>query len=376
MYISYNLESTTRQRLKAHTFIIKNDDMKTIGIDVSKKSLSVAAVISIDQFNDKVLGTKKFTNDENGIKQLIDWAKKKAPENDTRYVMEATGTYYELAADELYQAGLNVVVELPNKIKNYSKSLNIKTKTDEVDAKVIAMYALHNKTREWKPMSKYMSEMRAYSRQILAMKDDLTRYKNQLHAMNHSAHTPEVLKEDLAKRIEQVEKDIETYQHDLLNLAAKDDTFMKKVRKITTMKGVRELTVISVLCETNGFSVCSNMRQAVSYAGLDVSVYQSGTICSKGRISKKGNARIRKILYLPALSASFKGNESFKNLYARLVERNPNRKKVPIIAVERKLYTMIYTLWRKDEPYTEGALEKGSQATDSDKAQTECKITK
>lgn len=350
--------------------------MKTIGIDVSMRSLSVAAVCSVDRMNDKITGTKTFPNDKEGIQKLAEWGRAKSPEPDTIYIMEATGTYYEQAADILHKTGLWVVVELPNKIKNYAKSLNIKTKTDDVDAKIIGRYALHNKTRRWEPMTSEMAAMRTYSRQILSLTDERTRCKNQLHALGHSTYAPQRLIDDLAERIERLTGYIETYQRELMELANKDSGFAKRVRNVATLKGVSELTVISILCETNGFSVCSNMRQAVSYAGLDVSLYQSGTIRARGRISKKGNARIRRLLFMPAICASHRGFGRFKNLYARVVNKEPNHKMIATIAVERKLYTMIYTLWKKNEPFAENdALDK-LQAIDSEKAQTGCKITK
>ena len=333
------------------TFSKNNKIMECIGIDVSKNTLEAAIVRSTGDFTEKVLRSHSFKNDAKGLEGLLSWAEKTSPSPETLFVMEATGTYYELAADFLYNAGKAVVVELPNKIKNFAKSRNVKTKTDKADAKVIAAYGLHYATRRWRPMTANLAQMRAYIRQTCSLIKERSACKNQLHALEHSPNTPEVLKQDLLDRIETLTTYIEKYQGETLRIAAEDGEFYSRAVKVASIKGVRLPTVLAVLCETNGFSLCTNVRQAVSYAGLDISLNDSGTFKSKGKISKRGNARIRYALYLPALSASHNGPESIRKLYARVADRHPDAKKVAIVAAERKLYMLIYTLWKKNEPF-------------------------
>lgn len=325
--------------------------MECIGIDVSKNTLEAAIVRKTGDFSEKVLRSHSFNNNTKGLEGLLSWAERTALSPETLFVMEATGTYYELAADFLYNAGMSVVVELPNKIKSFAKSRNVKTKTDKVDAKVIAAYGLHCATRRWKPMTENLAHMRTYIRQTCSLIKERTACKNQLHALEHSANTPEMLKRDLLDRIETLTRYIEKYQGETLRIAAKDGEFYSRAVKVASIKGVSLLTVLAVLCETNGFSLCTNVRQAVSYAGLDISLNDSGTFKSKGRISKRGNARIRYALYLPAITASHYGPESIRKLYSRVTDRRPDAKKVAIVAAERKLYTLIYTLWKKNEPF-------------------------
>lgn len=325
--------------------------MECIGIDVSKNTLEAAVVRKTGEYAEKVLRTHSFGNDGKGLAELLSWAERTSPDDSTLFVMEATGTYYELAADYLHGAGKRVVVELPNKIKAYSKVRNVKTKTDKVDAKVIASYGLHCATRLWRPMTRNLSSIRSYIRETNSLVKERTACKNQLHALEHSPHAPETIKRDLLDRIDMLTSYIEKYQNEVLRLAAEDEAFYSRAMKVATIKGVRILTVLAVLCETNGFSICNNVRQAVSYAGLDISLSDSGTFKSRGRISKRGNARIRQALYLPAITASLHGPDGIRKLYARVVDKHPDAKKVAVVAAERKLYTLIYTLWKKNEPF-------------------------
>ena len=77
----------------------------------------------------------------------------------------------------------------------------------------------------------------------------------------------------------------------------------------------------------------------------------AGTVKGKTRISKKGNARIRSALYMPALSMIREKNQPLFSLYLRVVKRNPKIKKKAIVAVQRKLLILIFVLWKKNQPF-------------------------
>ena len=73
-----------------------------------------------------------------------------------------------------------------------------------------------------------------------------------------------------------------------------------------------------MVAQTNGFELFENQRQLVSYAGYAVVENQSGKKAGKTSISKKNNARIRRILYMPALCAVTHQEPSLKALYERV----------------------------------------------------------
>lgn len=322
-----------------------------MGIDVSKDSLSVCLMEERERMQPRVLGTHSFANGPEGFVALMSWGESKCRGARCLYLMEATGVYHERLADELYACGCSVSVELPNKIKNYSRSLNVKTKTDSVDARVIARYGLEMSYPAWAPMTAALSDMRGACRALADTKKEHVRMANRVHALTYSSHAlPDVVK--TYKRIMKAEeKAVKELEAVILTLCGSDAEFDSRVDQIAAIKGVRKLTVIAVLCETNGFHLCSNVRQVASYAGLDVTGYQSGTVARRGHISKKGNARIRQLLYLPAMVAGRYGPESIKGVFRRVEEKNPNAKKKAIIAAERKLLILIYRLWVKKEAY-------------------------
>ena len=70
------------------------------------------------------------------------------------------------------------------------------------------------------------------------------------------------------------------------------------------------------------------------------------------RISKRGNSRIRAILYMPAVQCRLH-NKHLKRAYDRIVAKHPDKKMIAVTAMERRLLLLIYALWKGDRPYNE-----------------------
>jgi len=99
-----------------------------------------------------------------------------------------------------------------------------------------------------------------------------------------------------------------------------------------------------------GFALIENQKQLVSYAGYDVVENQSGNRVGKSKISKKGNARIRRILHLPAFNVVRYEGAMFKIFFDRLINKG-KKKMQAYVAIQKKLLVLMYTLWKKDIAY-------------------------
>ncbi len=320
-----------------------------VGIDVSKDSFEVC----IKQLKDEravIKATRSFQNDYPGFEKLLSWTLSKV--SNPIFVMETTGVYHEDLTHFLYESDQKVSVVLANKMKHFAKSLNMKTKTDKADAQMIAQYGLERPLDWWKPMMPQMKSLRDLSRERLSLKKDLVRCKCQIHGLKHAHSTLSVVLQVKEQQISFLESNIQIIENEIIRLTNEDKEFSRRVKNIETIKGLRLLTIVTVLCETNGFAQFNNIRQVVSYAGLDIAERQSGLFKGKTRISKKGNARIRECLYMPALSAT-SYNEPIKALYQRVVERNPTIKRKGVVAGMRKLLILIFVLWKKNEAYND-----------------------
>ena len=104
--------------------------MTYIGIDISKDTFVVA------YSPDKNSKTKTFKNTTKGIHEFIRTISKEKH----HCVMEATGNYSALLVYLLSEAGITTSLENPLKVKNFARAMLSTVKTDEIDARLIALY--------------------------------------------------------------------------------------------------------------------------------------------------------------------------------------------------------------------------------------------
>lgn len=139
-------------------------------------------------------------------------------------------------------------------------------------------------------------------------------------------------------------RQIRQIKEEIGNIIESDEQLANTVALVTTIPGIGQLTAAIILSETDGFSLIKNKRQLASYAGLDVIEKESGTsIKAKTRISKKGNRRLRKAMYMPALAAIRK-EKIYTDVFTRIVSKTGIKMK-GAVAVQRKLLEMVYTIF-------------------------------
>jgi transposase len=324
---------------------------QVLGIDVAQKELVVClGRMNVDWTLD-LYAHKTVANTAKGFGVLLQWIKK-ITESDipVRYVMEATGVYHESLAYFLKDQGLEVSIVLPNKISNYARSLTIKTVTDKTASEAIAQFGLERNLEDWEkplPIFKKMKQLGREREQIIA---ERTMVKNQLHAEQAEAEPNKTSITRIKKRIEFLNKQAKEVTVEIATLVNSDEKINNSVQLLSSLTGVGILTAATVLAETNGFELIRNKRQLASYAGLDIKEKQSGTsVKGKPKISKKGNKFLRKALHLPALAA-IRHDERYKSIFVRLVSRHGIKMKA-VVAVQRKLLEMLYTLYKTNKKY-------------------------
>jgi len=111
------------------------------GIDVAQKELVVCIGRMYDDLTLELYSHKTFPNHEKGFMAFVLWVKKLAVEEvPVRFVMEATGVYHESLAYFLEGKGYEASIVLPNKISNYSRTLEVKTVTDKTASEAITRF--------------------------------------------------------------------------------------------------------------------------------------------------------------------------------------------------------------------------------------------
>jgi len=323
-----------------------------VGLDVGKQTF-YACVSAIDQTQRvKIKSAHSFANSPKGITEFIRWTGHHCNGNKltVSYLMEATGIYYEQLALVLHSRQEHVSVILPQKAKYYIKALGIKTKTDGVDAQGLATMACQQRLDSWKPISEAMYKLRQLTRQHTQLQELKTQLHNQLLALEAGMYHSGEVRKQLMKMIEQIDRQLAECVKLIEKAIAENPDWQRKVKQICQIKGVGILTIANLITETNQFSLFENQRQLVSYSGYDVVENQSGKRVGKTHISKRGNARIRRALHMSALQVVRYQQKPFERLFERVFERTHIKMK-GYVAVQRKLLTIIYGLWKTDQAY-------------------------
>jgi len=336
-----------------------------VGIDISKESFTACVCSYYRSGEEQLTEVVEFKNQKTGFNQLVKWSRKITSASvPVGFVMEATGVYYEALAYHLHRLNQPVSVLLPNKVKYFAKSWNVKTKTDIVDARIIARMGAERKLSLWEPPLPIFKQLRDLTRAYSELMKEKTAFSNRLHALNSSYEPLALIVKSNKSIIKKLDEQLVRFKAEIEKVIYSESWLAEKVKKVLTIKGVGLTTVAVILAETQGFEFVDNIRQLCSYAGYDVVQRESGTsVQGKTRISKKGNSWIRAALHFPALVAS-RHNENLKITYLRINEKKPS-KMIGATALQRKILVLIYTLWKNDTVYDE-AFEKKRKADRSE----------
>ncbi|MEZ5346646.1 MAG: transposase [Pyrinomonadaceae bacterium] len=166
-----------------------------LGIDVSKRKLDVALL-----FNDKTL-VKKFDNTASGCKLLVAWLETLHREA-VHVCLESTGTYGDLVAHSMHNAGHIVSVVNPLRIKSYAVSALSRNKTDMVDARMIADFCRTQIPEQWFPPSPQVVKIQGLSRRIEALEEMRQAERNRLDV------SPQETRASIKRVIKTFEKEI------------------------------------------------------------------------------------------------------------------------------------------------------------------------
>lgn len=334
----------------------------SVGLDVSSKSIH-GCLSTIDHGQKvTVKTTQTFSNSKAGFNSMNSWIRKnwKEPSIPLVICMEATGNYHESCALSLFEKGYSVSIVLPTKAKNYLRSLGNKSKNDTIDAKGLAQMGAEQCLPTWSPFGKFFYELRSLTRHHQSLQEQKTVSRNQLHAIKNGMYSSKSVEKQLESMIKLIDKQLEQLEITIKNHLQSEEEVWEKVCNICTIKGVGLLTTAIVLAETNGFELFENAKQLVSYCGYDVIENQSGKHNGKTRISKKGNSRIRRAMFMPAFQAVTYQVKPFYNLFNRTFEKHGLKMK-SYVAVQKKLLTTIYALWKTNTPFSESYQPKISK---------------
>lgn len=327
--------------------------MHWIGFDVAKGTFD-AGVASPGQHANaatfKQLPVESFDRTPKGVQQFMGWLRRHVPAQrplPVRAVMEATGIYsIELAAllckacPEMCPAIVN-----PEKTSAFRKSLGLRNKTDRMDARALAFFGLERQPDPYEPLSPVQAELRSLSRCRNGLIETKTAHENQVDQKPTSALARKLLRRVIAT----TEAAVETIEKDMKRVIRSEEGFQRDYDLLISVPGIGFVTASVVLAEFGDLRRFGCGRQIGAHAGVTPFHIDSGEEEHPAHMSKKGNAYVRKILYMSAVSAS-KCNPHMRMTYQSMTACG-KKPMVALGAIMRKLPVLMRAIIVSGKPF-------------------------
>lgn len=293
-----------------------------VGIDVAKATLAV---------NAGSLCERTIPNTPEAIHALVAGIRRACPSGTVpHFCAEHTGIYGIALADVLRGLGERVTLLPPARVRYYALSEGILAKTDPIDARIIREFAEHKRPLPTPPPSPVHSRLRQLARaRELAVKQRTADRQELL------ATSDKDIRVHLRGCIRFLDKRIAHLETLIARTVAGDPATRRIAEALETIQGVGSLTAAVIVALVPELGTLGR-RRAAALCGCAPYPADSGTHAGRRR-TRAGREGVRKILYMPALSAAFH-NPRLKPFYQRLrhVLHKPGH--VPLVAVMRKLF--------------------------------------
>lgn len=297
-----------------------------LGIDISKLKFNVCLINQSGKLRHKV-----FPNTAEGFVHLRGWLLKQSIQQ-VHACLEATGAYSDALALFLNDGGYKVSLINPAATKAFAQSRLSRTKTDRVDAELIARFWQAQPPPAWRPPSVEVRELQAVVRRVESLIEMRVMEENRLS----SSITVNLVRQSVEEHLASLNQEIKQCEELIRQHLNNHPTLQQQSNLLDSIPGVAETTAALLLSENTEIKQYRSARQVAAYAGLAPRERQSGTsLRGRARLSKIGNSRLPKALYFPAITA-LRCSSFFRSWAEGLRQRGKSKMSV-ICAVMRKL---------------------------------------
>jgi transposase len=314
--------------------------LPALGIDIAKLKFNACLVTAAGRLRHKL-----FPNDAAGFAQLSEWlARQGAPT--AHACMEATGAYGEALALYLHAQGHTVSVINPAAVKAFAQSRLSRTKTDKVDAELIARFCLAQRPAAWSPPAPEVRELQALARRLESLVEMRVAEENRLT----SGVTVEAVRQSVTEHVAYLTEQIKRTEGLIREHISRHPTLRQQSELLDSIPGIGGATAAVLLAEITDIRQYRSARQVAAYAGLVPREWRSGSsVRGRVRLSKLGNARLRRALYFPAITA-LRCSPFFQRWAEGL--RGRGKSKMAVIgAAMRKLIHLAYGVLKTGKPF-------------------------
>ncbi len=308
--------------------------MNQVGIDISNE------VFDATMQHSSGVVRKQFSNTKTGHRQFIRWALYQA--SSARICLEATGIYHlQLALALERHPDIEVMIVNPCAARRFAQAHMVRAKTDAVDADGLLQFIQLMAFQPWSAPRKELLQLQSLAHRVAQLDKEIIRERSRLHAARRAGPHTRPVQQDIQAHIAQLQRRLERMRSRAYRVVNNDPQLADDARIIKTAPGFAELSATKLLAELSSLPEDMTPKQWVAHAGLDPRPCESGSsLRSPRRISKQGNVRIRRALFMPALVA-IQRDANVSAYYEKLLKKG-KAKLQAITAVMRKL---LHALW-------------------------------
>ncbi len=311
-----------------------------LGIDISKDKFDIALLLPEGKYK-----TKAFRNNASGHIQLTHWLCKQTDQH-VHCCMEATNVYGHGLAEHLYDAGYEVSIVNPLRIKGFAQSELQRTKSDRQDAALIARFARAMVPRPWTPDAKSIRQLRAMVRRLDMLLEMRQQEVNRLYVADV------VIQFDIERHIGYLDQQIAKLRETIADHIEHNDELNVKGQLLKSIPGIGETSCAHLLAYFANIDKFDDAKKLASFCGVAPREFQSGSSINKrAKMSKTGAAQLRKALFMPAMVA-LRYNPILIDLKKRLLAKGKSKMLI-IGAGMRKLLHIVYGVLKNNTPFDE-----------------------
>jgi transposase len=305
--------------------MMAQNDSVVAGIDVAKDKVDVC-IRSLSQ-------RQTFPSPAEGRRKLIAWLRRHKV---GKAIMEASGGYERDWAKVLREAGIEVRIVDPKRVRSFAQSAGRLAKNDTIDAEMIAWFA---ETFGEAPYQVHDAEREKLAQMVNARQGLL---ELQTELQNRGAHSvPEAVKRMQARLLKKIAAELATLEVAIATLVKATPRFAELAEIIESVPGLAGTTSSGLIATMPELGQASHKVVA---ALLGAAPYDDDSGKRRGeRHIKGGRRRIRNLFYMACLGAATRHNPVLKAFYQRLLAKGKN-KKVALVACMRKLIVILNTM--------------------------------
>lgn len=303
--------------------------LRCVGIDVSKHHLDI--------FDEAIGVSERIANATQAITQLV--ARWRC---DALVVFEATGVYDLELREALRQAGVRFARINPARARDFARASGQLAKTDPIDARMLATFA-----RAMKPAAEQATTPARNALARLAKRRDQLVSMRAQEKNRRSEAEDRAMAERIGGLIEVLDDQIAEIEADISALIKAAPEISDDAQLMRSLPGVGPVACMQLITQMPELGHVGP-KQVAALAGLAPFNVDSGSYRGKRKIGG-GRKRVRDALYMAALNAVRRA-DPFKTFYERL-RKAGKPAKLALIAVARKLLTVLNAMMRDRKPY-------------------------